>query len=69
LGKNGFGVYLGPFDHVFFVSYTHDFTFRAGGSDLEASRESFWLDNQGMITASQEGIFYALIYALTVMVD
>src|SRR4030042_7128409 len=65
----GFGMYLSAFDYVVFVPYSHYLSFLGSGSDLEAGRQPLRFDNQRMITSCGEGILYAFIDSLAIVIN
>ena len=68
-GENRFRVYLGSFNYIISMSYTHYLPFIGLSGDVQAGRETVPLDSQGMITTCREGILYSLIDSLAVMID
>ena len=49
IGQNGFGVYLGAFDHVLYVSQSHYFPFLGPGGYLQAGGKRRGFDDQRMV--------------------
>jgi hypothetical protein len=67
--KYGFRMYLGSLDYVIFMSYPHYLPFLGSGSDLEAGRQTFRFNNQGVVTGCREGILYALVDSFAIVID
>ena len=56
LGADGFGMELESLDPVLDVADGHDLAVRGGRADLEADRQAFALDGEGMVADGAKGI-------------
>jgi hypothetical protein len=68
-GENRFRMYLGSFNYIISMSYTHYLPFIGLSSDLKTGGETVWLDDQGMVTSCWKGVRYPLVDSLAIMVD